>query len=67
MIAFICGLLISNTVVIVITSSGFLASQARQRIYVVVGVLAGTFSLVIGAAFLLGVADLLPNLQHVFG
>jgi len=34
---------------------------------VVVGVLAGTFSLVIGAAFLLGVEDLLPNLQHVFG
>jgi high-affinity nickel permease len=67
MIAFIVGLLISNTLVILITSSGFLASQARQRLYVVVGVIAGTFSVVIGAAFVLGIEDVLPNLEHLFG
>jgi high-affinity nickel-transport protein len=67
MMAFIVGLLVSNTVVILITSSGFLASQARQRVYLGIGVVAGAFSLVIGAAFLLGVEDLLPNLQGLFG
>jgi high-affinity nickel-transport protein len=67
MIAFIVGLLISNTVVILITSSGFLASQARQRVYLVIGVIAGTFSLIIGAAFLLGIEQFLPNLQGLFG
>ncbi len=67
MIAFIVGLVISNTLIVVISASGFLASQARQRIYVVVGALAGAFSLVIGAAFLFGIEDVLPNLAHLFG
>lgn len=67
MVAFVLGLLISNTVVIVITSSGFLASQTRDRVYVVVGAFAGAFSLVIGAAFLFGVENLLPNLEGLFG
>lgn len=67
LIAFILGLLLSNTLVILITSSGFLASQGRQRVYVVIGAVAGAFSLVIGAAFVLGVEDLLPSLEHLFG
>jgi high-affinity nickel-transport protein len=67
MLAFIVGLVISNTLIVVISASGFLASQTRQRIYVVVGALAGAFSLVIGAAFLFGIEDLLPNLEHIFG
>jgi high-affinity nickel-transport protein len=67
MLAFILGLLISNTVIIVITSSGFLASQNRQRVYVVVGAFAGAFSLVIGVVFLLGIEQMLPNLEGLFG
>jgi hypothetical protein len=65
-LAFILGLLITNTIIVVISASGFLASQTRQRLYVVVGFFAGLFSLVIGLAFLLGVESLLPPLD-LFG
>jgi high-affinity nickel-transport protein len=67
MLAFILGLLISNTAIIVLTATGFVASQMRERIYVVVGVLAGTFSLVVGSVFLLGAEGLLPELGHLLG
>jgi high-affinity nickel-transport protein len=67
MLAFVVGLVISNTLIVVVSASGFLASQGRRQLYVVVGVLAGAFSLVIGAAFLFGLEDLLPNLEHLFG
>jgi cytochrome c biogenesis protein CcdA len=67
MLAFVIGLLISNTLIVIISASGFLASQGRRQIYVVVGVIAGVFSLVIGAAFLFGFEDVLPNLEHIFG
>jgi high-affinity nickel-transport protein len=67
MIAFILGLLITNTIMVVISSSGFLASQSRRQIYVVIGLIAGIFSLVVGCAFLFGIEDLLPSLEHLFG
>jgi high-affinity nickel permease len=67
MIAFIVGLLISNTIIVVISSMGFVASQARQRIYVVIGVAAGTFSLVVGLLFLFQLQGLLPELDRIFG
>src|SRR5262249_50645140 len=38
--AFILGLLVSNSVVVVLTATGFIASRFRQRIYVVIGVVA---------------------------
>jgi high-affinity nickel-transport protein len=67
MLAFIVGLVLTNTLIVVVSASSFLASQGRRQLYVIVGVLAGVFSLVIGAAFLFGVEDLLPNLQGLFG
>jgi high-affinity nickel permease len=67
MLAFIVGLLITNTLIVVISASGFLASQARRNIYVVIGAIAGIFSLVVGLAFLLGIEGLLPKLEHLFG
>jgi high-affinity nickel-transport protein len=63
MIAFIVGLLISNSIVVFITATGFIASRLRQRLYVVIGVLAGTFSLVVGAIFLLGLDSRLPSIE----
>lgn len=63
MIAFIVGLLISNSIVVVITATGFIASRLRERLYVVIGVIAGTFSLVIGAIFLLGLDSQLPSIE----
>jgi hypothetical protein len=64
--AFIIGLVISNTVIVVLTATGFVASQLRTRIYVVVGVLAGVFSLWIGSLFLFQAEGALPNLDEMF-
>jgi high-affinity nickel permease len=61
--AFIVGLLISNSVVVLITATGFIASRARERLYVAVGVAAGLFSLVIGAIFLFDLRSVLPALD----
>jgi high-affinity nickel permease len=66
MLAFIVGLLISNSLIVVITATGFIASQLRTRLYVVVGVAAGVFSLLVGTAFLLGIENVLPDLERVF-
>jgi high-affinity nickel-transport protein len=63
MVAFIVGLLISNSIVVVVTATGFIASRFRERVYVVIGVLAGTFSLVVGAIFLLGLDSKLPSIE----
>ncbi|MGH2417576.1 MAG: hypothetical protein ACRDFY_04520, partial [Candidatus Limnocylindria bacterium] len=65
--AFIIGLVISNSIIVVLTATGFVASQLRTRIYVVVGVLAGIFSLWIGALFLFRAEGSLPSLDELFG
>lgn len=68
MLAFIVGLLISNSIVVVISATGFIASRVRERLYVVIGVIAGTFSLIIGTVFLLGLDAQLPSLESwIFG
>ena len=66
MFAFIVGLLISNSVIVLVTATGFVASQLRQRIYLAVGVVAGVFSLVIGALFLFQAEGVLPDLSAIF-
>ncbi|HEV8053756.1 MAG: hypothetical protein H0V04_08065 [Chloroflexi bacterium] len=62
LLAFVTGLVLSNALIVVITTTGFLASQTRQRLYLVVGAVAGVFSLWIGALFVLGVDATLPDL-----
>lgn len=63
MLAFIVGLLISNSIVVFITATGFIASRLRERLYVVIGVVAGTFSLVVGVIFLFGLDGTLPSIE----
>jgi len=65
LLAFVVGLLISNTLVAVVTASGFIGAQRMRTIYVVVGAFAGVASLVIGALFVLGLGSDLPDLQQV--
>ena len=67
MIVFILGLVLTNTLIVVISASGFVASQLRRRLYVVVGALAGAFSLLVGSAFLFGAESALPDLEHLLG
>jgi hypothetical protein len=66
LLAFIVGLLISNTIVIVISATGFVASQVRRRLYLVVGALAGAFSLAVGLLFLFEIDGVLPDLEGFF-
>ncbi|MBA2315501.1 MAG: hypothetical protein H0V87_08940 [Chloroflexi bacterium] len=67
MLAFIAGLLVSNSLIVVVTATGFVASQFRQRLYVAVGVLAGAFSVWIGLLFLFQAEGTLPDLERILG
>lgn len=62
--AFVVGLLLSNFAIVVVSSVGFVSSQARERVYVAFGGVAGLFSLVVGAIFLFGLNGGLPDLGN---
>ncbi|HVR88245.1 MAG TPA: hypothetical protein VHG53_01705 [Candidatus Limnocylindria bacterium] len=64
--AFIIGLLVSNTLVAVVSATGFIGAQRLRTLYVVVGALAGLSSLVIGLIFIAGLGTALPDLQQLF-
>ncbi len=63
--AFVLGLLISNLVIVILSSVGFVASQARERIYVAVGAVAGLFSLVLGTIYVLGLDSVVPDMDSI--
>ncbi len=65
LLAFIVGLVLSNTLIVAVTATGFVASQLRYRIYLVVGAVAGTFSVVVGLLFLLRAEGMLPDLERM--
>jgi high-affinity nickel-transport protein len=67
MVSFIVGLVVSNSIIAVLTASGFVSAQSRRGIYVSVGILAGVFSLVVGTFFLFDLANELPDLQRMLG
>jgi high-affinity nickel-transport protein len=62
LVAFIVGLLASNSLITLGSAFGFLRASKNFPIYATVAVLTGTFSLVIGSIFLLGKTTLLPAL-----
>ncbi len=62
LLAFVVGLLISNFAIVLVSSVSFVSSQARERVYVAFGAVAGAFSLVVGSIFLLGLEERLPDL-----
>jgi high-affinity nickel-transport protein len=65
LLAFVLGLLVSNFAIVVMTSVGFVASQTRERIYVVVGLIAGVFSLVLGTIYLFGLDSIIPAMESL--
>lgn len=67
LLSFVCGLLLSNALVAAIAAFGFVSSHTKQNIYLGIGILAGGFSLVVGAMFLAGQGTVLPDLQDVLG
>ena len=60
--AFVAGLLISNSIITVISTVGFVSTRQRQLIYVGAGLIAAVFSLVVGLLFLFGGGEMLPAL-----
>ena len=60
--AFVLGLLLSNTALVVASALGFFGAGARRTAYIALGVVVGVFSLVLGTLFLLGKGALLPSL-----
>src|SRR5712692_9671964 len=65
LLAFIVGLLLSNTLVAVVSASGFIGAQRMRSLYVIVGAFAGVASLVIGGLFIVGLGTVLPDLQQL--
>jgi len=67
MVAFIVGLLVSNTIIVFVSATGFAASQVRDRLYIGLGVVAGTMSILLGLVFITGSEAILPALDGLFG
>lgn len=65
LIAFVIGLLISNTAVALLTSTGFISASRAKTVYIAVGCLTAVFSLLVGSYFTLGIGDQLPDLQVI--
>ena len=61
LIAFVIGLIISNTLITIASTMGVLGSEGRRVVYITLGVVVGAFSLIIGTVFLLQRGDVLPG------
>jgi cytochrome c biogenesis protein CcdA len=62
LVAFLVGLLTSNSVITVGSAFGFLRASKNWTVYVTIAVLTGVFSLVVGTLLLFGEDALLPAL-----
>jgi high-affinity nickel-transport protein len=63
LVAFLVGLLISNSFVTVVSVAGFVSSAQRKWIYVGAGMLAAVFSLIVGLVFLFEWGAILPEID----
>jgi High-affinity nickel-transport protein len=60
LVAFLVGLLTSNTLITLGSAFGFLSASRNFAVYVTVAVVVGAFSLVLGVLFLFGQESVLP-------
>ncbi|HVF75836.1 MAG TPA: hypothetical protein VM938_12370 [Acidimicrobiales bacterium] len=60
LVAFVIGLVATNTAIALASTFGFLHAERHWRIYVAVAVVTGAASLVLGTLFVLGQESLLP-------
>lgn len=61
LLAFVIGLLISNSFITIASTMGILSAQVRRKAYIVLGVVIGSFSLAVGTIFLLQKGSILPG------
>jgi len=62
LMAFVVGLLVSNSIITLGSAFGYLKASRNFRLYAAVAIVTATFSLVIGTIFVLGKTTLLPAL-----
>jgi hypothetical protein len=60
LVAFIVGLLASNSLITLGAAFGFLSASRNFAVYATIGLLTAVFSLVIGVLFLFGQESVLP-------
>ena len=63
--AFTLGLILANTLVAVVSATGFIGAQRLHQIYTVLGIVVGVASLWIGLLFIAGLGNELPDLQQM--
>jgi len=63
LIAFLVGLLISNSIVTLVSTAGFVSSTQRKWVYVAAGMLAAVFSLIVGLVFVFEWGEILPEID----
>lgn len=61
LLAFIVGLVLSNSLITVGSAAGFLSASRNFAVYAAVGVLTAIFSLILGVVFVLGQEAVLPE------
>lgn len=62
LISFCVGLILSNSLITIASTMGILGAQGRGYIYTGLGIMIGTFSLIVGSLFLLQKGSVLPGL-----
>lgn len=62
LLAFIAGLLVTNTIIAAVASLGYLRAGRNFPLYAALGVIAAVFSIVLGTLMLFGTGEALPSL-----
>jgi high-affinity nickel-transport protein len=65
LLAFTLGFIGSNTLVALISATGFVTSARIKPLYITTGVLTALFSLIVGVCFIFGEATWLPDLERI--
>lgn len=63
LLSFVVGLLVSNSLVAAFSVAGFISTRTRRTVYTSLGVVVAVCSLFVGAFFVTGHGDALPDLQ----
>lgn len=61
LIAFVVGLLLSNTLITIAASSGFFGGDRHRKLHTGLGIFVACFSLVLGSMFVMGMTQNLPS------
>lgn len=61
LIAFVVGLVVSNTLIAIATTVGLLGTDKHHKFHTALGIIIAVFSLVLGSMFILGTTDGLPT------